>query len=223
MIDAQRVPPSACSTSQSTRIVRSPSAARSTTARSDRPIRRWISCVRPDCLPSAASRRIRVFVERGNIPYSAVSQPCPLPFRNSGTPSSTLAVQTTRVWPASISTEPSACVVYRLTMRSGRNSSLRRPPARPFMRRSGRSARDPRSQHLREIRELDAVQVRHDPIRHARSGPVNQVAALERDLLQSVRCSRRRPFVDVNYMLATLYTSAATAPLAISALFALRA
>ena len=29
---------------------------RSTTARSARPIRRWISCVRPDCLPRAASR-----------------------------------------------------------------------------------------------------------------------------------------------------------------------
>ena len=35
VIDAQRVPPSACSTSQSMRIVRSPSAARSSTARSD--------------------------------------------------------------------------------------------------------------------------------------------------------------------------------------------
>ena len=57
VIDAQRVPPSACSTSQSMRIVRSPSAARSVTARRVRPIRRWISCVRPDCRPSAASRR----------------------------------------------------------------------------------------------------------------------------------------------------------------------
>ena len=111
VIDAQRVPPSACTTSQSILIVRSPSRVRSVTARRLRPISRWISCVRPDCLPSAASRRVRVFVARGSIPYSAVSQPWPLPFRNDGTPSSTLAVQMTFVWPASISTEPSACRV----------------------------------------------------------------------------------------------------------------
>ena len=60
MIDAQRVPPSACSTSQSTQRVRSPSAFMSTTARSERPIRRWISCVRPDGAPFEASRCERV-------------------------------------------------------------------------------------------------------------------------------------------------------------------
>ena len=53
--------------------------ARSTTARSARPIRRWISCVRPDCLPRAASRSLRVWVERGSMPYSAVTQPRPRP------------------------------------------------------------------------------------------------------------------------------------------------
>ena len=111
VIDAQRVPPSACSTSQSILSVRSPSRARSVTARRLRPISRWISCVRPDCRPSAASRRMRVLVARGSIPYSAVSQPWPLPLRNGGTPSSTLAVHSTLVWPASISTEPSACSV----------------------------------------------------------------------------------------------------------------
>ncbi len=57
VIDAVRVPPSACSTSQSRVIVRSPSALRSMTARSERPMRRWISCVRPLCLPFAASAR----------------------------------------------------------------------------------------------------------------------------------------------------------------------
>src|ERR1700690_173382 len=40
VIAAVRVPPSACSTSQSRMMVRSPSAARSTTERSDRPMRR---------------------------------------------------------------------------------------------------------------------------------------------------------------------------------------
>jgi hypothetical protein len=37
---------SACNTSQSIVIVRSPSRDRSVTLRSDRPISRWISCVR---------------------------------------------------------------------------------------------------------------------------------------------------------------------------------
>ena len=88
---AVRVPPSACSTSQSTVIWRSPSAVRSVTARSERPIRRWISCVRPDCLPVAASRRVRSEVARGSMPYSAVTQPRPPPFSHGGTVSPTLA------------------------------------------------------------------------------------------------------------------------------------
>ena len=53
VIDAVRVPPSAWITSQSMVICRSPSASRSTTARRLRPIRRWISSVRPPCLPAA--------------------------------------------------------------------------------------------------------------------------------------------------------------------------
>ena len=128
VIDAQRVPPSACSTSQSILSVRSPSAARSVTARRLRPMSLWISWVRPDCLPSLASRRPRVCVARGSIPYSAVSQPSPRPFMNGGTPSSTLTVHSTRVSPISTSTEPSACLVKPRVKRSGRNSSARRPP-----------------------------------------------------------------------------------------------
>jgi hypothetical protein len=108
---AVRVPPSACNTSQSSWIVRSPSCFRSNTARSERPIRRWISCVRPLCLPRAASRSLRVCVERGNMPYSAVTQPSPLPRLWPGTFSSTEAVQSTLVAPNSTSTEPSAWTV----------------------------------------------------------------------------------------------------------------
>ena len=52
-----------------------------TTARSERPISRWISWVRPLCLPRAASRAMRVCVARGSMPYSAVIQPWPLPRR----------------------------------------------------------------------------------------------------------------------------------------------
>ena len=108
VIEAQRVPPSACRTSQSSVTWRSPSAARSVTARRERPIRRWISWVRPDCLPFAASRAVRVLVARGSMPYSAVTQPEPLPRRKPGTDSSTLAVHSTLVLPNSTSTLPSA-------------------------------------------------------------------------------------------------------------------
>ena len=105
---AVRVPPSAWMTSQSSEIVRSPSPFRSNTQRSDRPIRRWISWVRPLCLPRAASRSLRVWVERGSMPYSAVTQPSPLPRLCGGTLSSTDAVHSTRVSPNSMSTDPSA-------------------------------------------------------------------------------------------------------------------
>ena len=53
-------------------------------------------------------RSLRVWVERGSMPYSAVTQPAPLPLRKGGTFSSTEAVHSTRVLPHSISTEPSA-------------------------------------------------------------------------------------------------------------------
>ena len=75
---------------------------------SERPISRWISCVRPDCLPLAASRLPRVWVARGSIPYSAVTQPWPLPRRNGGTFSSTEAVTSTRVSPKLTRQLPSA-------------------------------------------------------------------------------------------------------------------
>ena len=82
VIDAVRVPPSACSTSQSTLIVYSPNLKSSSMARRLRPMSRWISCVRP---PSCArSRALRVCVARGSIAYSAVSHPSPLPALPAG-------------------------------------------------------------------------------------------------------------------------------------------
>ena len=103
VIAAVRVPPSAWMTSQSTVIWRGPSARVSTAARRERPIGRWISCPRPP-----AARPERVCVERGNIAYSAVTQPLPLPSRNGGTFSSTDAVQMTCVSPKATSADPSA-------------------------------------------------------------------------------------------------------------------
>ena len=54
---------------------------------------------------------VNAAVARGSMPYSAVTQPSPLPFLCGGTRASTLAVHSTLVWPNSISTEPSACMV----------------------------------------------------------------------------------------------------------------
>src|SRR5437588_577690 len=132
VMEAVRVPPSACSTSQSMVTVRSPSALRSATARSERPMSRWISWVRPLCLPRAASRAVRVCVERGSMPYSAVIQPWDLPRRNAGTVSSTLAVHSTWVSPHSIRTEPSAWRAWRRVKLTRRSSSTSRPEGRPM-------------------------------------------------------------------------------------------
>ena len=129
-IEAVRVPPSAWITSQSTITCRSPSLGRSTTARSERPISRWISCVRPDCLPLAASRLPRVWVARGSMPYSAVTHPWPLPRRNGGTFSSTLAVHSTRVSPKLTRHEPSAWRVKPGSNLSSRIWSGARPDGR---------------------------------------------------------------------------------------------
>ena len=110
-MDAVRVPPSACSTSQSTVICTSPSATRSVTARSERAMSRWISWVRPDCLPLAASREARSGVDPGSMEYSAVTQPRPVPRIQGGTRSSTDAVQSTLVCPNVTSTDPGAMTV----------------------------------------------------------------------------------------------------------------
>src|SRR5262245_23907492 len=123
VIEAVRVPPSACSTSQSMVICCSPSACMSTTERSDRPISRWISRVRPPCLPALASRRMRSPVERGSMPYSAVTQPLPELRIQVGTFSSRLAVHSTWVSPNFTRQEPSACLEMPRSKEMARISS----------------------------------------------------------------------------------------------------
>ncbi len=54
-----------------------------------------------------ASRALRRSVAAGSMAYSPVTQPSPLPFKKSGTLSSTVAVQSTRVSPMWIITEAS--------------------------------------------------------------------------------------------------------------------
>ncbi len=99
-------------------------------ARSERPINRWISTVRPLCLPLAASRSIRSGDAPGSIEYSAVTQPLPLPRIQRGTSSSMLAVHNTRVLPNVTSTEPSAISVKSRWNESGRSWSAARPSGR---------------------------------------------------------------------------------------------
>src|SRR4029077_10716661 len=147
VIEAVRVPPSACSTSQSTVIWRSPSASRSMVARSERPIRRWISTVRPFCFPAEASRRVRSSVARGSIPYSAVIQPRPWPLSHGGNRSSSVAVTSTWVSPNLTMQEPSAYLTTPRSNVTARSSSGARrlgrmgsPPARVFAGRACRCA-----------------------------------------------------------------------------------
>src|SRR5712664_373663 len=64
------------------------------------------------------------------MPYSPVTQPLPWPFINDGTPSSTVAVQITRVLPISISTLPSALVIKSGVIFTGRIWSWARPSLR---------------------------------------------------------------------------------------------
>ena len=119
---AVRVPPSASITSQSTTMAFSPRAARSAAPRSERPTKRWISCVRP--LAPLRSRSTRLPVLCGSKLYSAVIQPVPRPASQSGTFGRSVALQMTRVRPISMRTEPSALeikpvVILRLRYSSG--------------------------------------------------------------------------------------------------------
>jgi hypothetical protein len=127
---AVRVPPSAWITSQSMAMLFSPREARSMEARSDRPMSRLISWVRPPMRPLTDSRSLRVWVARGSIAYSAVTQPRPDPLRQRGTPSVTLAAQSTRVRPNSTSTEPSAWSSQLRLMVTGRSWFGARPSGR---------------------------------------------------------------------------------------------
>src|SRR5439155_17610501 len=133
-------PPSAWMTSQSIQTVREPSAFISATARSDRPIRRWISCVRPEALPRVASLCVRWSVARGIIPYSEVIHPWLVSRRKGGTLSSTLAVQMTCVWPILMSAEPSAWMLTPVWMSTGRMSRSLLPSCRCIRPPKGASA-----------------------------------------------------------------------------------
>jgi hypothetical protein len=67
------------------------------------------------------SRGLRSPVEAGSIPYSAVTQPRPLPAIQRGTDSCTDAVQITRVPPQAISAEPLAVLTKPGSIVTGRS------------------------------------------------------------------------------------------------------
>src|SRR5690606_13332078 len=71
----------------------------------------------------AALRRMRWPVERGSMPYSAVTQPLPELRSHEGTFSSRLAVQRTCVSPNLTRHEPSACLEMPLSKLMARISS----------------------------------------------------------------------------------------------------
>src|SRR3954452_7594372 len=93
----------------------------------ERPMSRWISTVRPSGRPFETSRCLRSPVDAGSIPYSAVTQPRPLPASQRGTPSWAEAVQMTRVPPCAISAEPVALRMKPGSIATGRISSGWRP------------------------------------------------------------------------------------------------
>ena len=125
---AVRVPASASMTSQSISKVRSPSFAISTAARRLRPIKRWISWVRPDSFIN--SRPCRCGVEPGNRRYSALSHPSPSPRRQRGTLSSRQTLQRTVVRPVLTVTELKANPIGSQVTENGRRSLRQRPSAR---------------------------------------------------------------------------------------------
>src|ERR1700733_3393972 len=102
------------------------------TARKDRPINRWISCVRPLARPLVTSRGVRVPVARGSMAYSAVTHPFPELRRNAGTEFSTLAAHSTCVFPTVMSAEPSAVFRYPGTIVTARSSFVCLESARIF-------------------------------------------------------------------------------------------
>src|SRR5258708_22205680 len=140
---AVRVPPSAWMTSQSMRTCRSPKAFKSVTVRNERRIRRWIPWVGPLCLPRAASRSVRVWVDRGNMPYSAVTQPDPVLRRKGGTLSSTVAVHRTWVSPNRAMHDPSAYLAMSGSSWMERNTSAARPEGRMSRISLVKSGRNP--------------------------------------------------------------------------------
>ena len=187
-------------------------ATMSLTARSERPMSRWISCVRPLCLPFAASRSTRSGDEPGSIEYSAVTQPLPVPFIQRGTSSSIDAVHSTGCVRTSRAPSRAAISVKSRSNVIGRSSSARgrrdggwssgrvrgiRPaggyPALPPAPSSGPSSRRPRSANQCDVAGRQEA-VRGRALRPSRSeaGPSQHAGAPRRRSRRPTTPARRR-------------------------------
>ena len=80
--------------------------------------------------PFTLSRSLRLFVARGSIAYSAVTQPLPLPVSHRGTPFVNEAVHSTFVPPKLMRADPSACALQPRSMVISRSCEVERPSAR---------------------------------------------------------------------------------------------
>src|SRR5699024_9541730 len=89
-----------------------------------------ISWVRPETLPRTDSRALRSPVARGNMAYSAVTQPRFLPLSQRGTPCVKLAVHKTFVLPKLTSAEPSSSSDQPVSMLTSRSWEAVRSSAR---------------------------------------------------------------------------------------------
>ena len=100
---------------------------RATNTRNDREAARGKQGGRTLEIQRLIGRSLRVCVDLGSMPYSAVTQPSPEPRLCGGTLSSTEAVHSTWVSPNAMSTEPSAWRVKWRVMATGRKASAARP------------------------------------------------------------------------------------------------
>src|SRR2546428_4804766 len=91
---------------------------------------RWISNVRPPGRPAMLSRWLRSGVLRGSIANSAVIHPRPVPSRNRGTLSVSVARQRTIVSPNAMRADPSANFETPSSIVTGRSASAARPSGR---------------------------------------------------------------------------------------------
>src|SRR5580704_18654095 len=107
--------------------------------------------------PSAASRSVRVRVERGSMPYSAVTQPRPVLRRNGGTRSSTVAVHSTCVSPNFAKHEPSAYLENPVSSDTARIASKARPEGRIYFSLSSAAAHPCRLRRQRIMSKQTAL------------------------------------------------------------------
>ena len=89
----------------------------------ERPISRWISTVRPPCLPALASRRVRSDVARGQHAVFRGDPAAPLALEPGRQPLFELAVTRTWVSPNFTRQEPSAYLTTPRSRDTGRSSS----------------------------------------------------------------------------------------------------